>query len=70
MKDLLLGVALLLTAICCILIARSSPAWSSCCWAGCSCPPIALAFCLKGYPEYSSQDKSQKPQTSWTATVK
>lgn len=56
MKDLLPGVALLLTAICCILMGAFFPRMEFLLPGGMLLPPIALAFCLKGY--HTPRDES------------
>lgn len=58
MKDLLLGIALLLTAICCILMGTFFPGMEIFQLGGLILPIPALIFCLKGYLERPSQDPS------------
>ena len=56
MKDLLPGVALLLTAICCILMGAFVPRMEFLLPGGMLLPPIALAFRLKSY--HTPRDES------------
>lgn len=57
MKDLLLGIALLLTAICCILMGTFFPRMEFLMLGGLVLPMPALAFCLKGYLEQPSRNE-------------
>lgn len=51
MKDLLMGITLLLTAICCILMGTFFPGMEILQLGGLILPIPALIFCLKGYLE-------------------
>lgn len=57
MKDLLLGIALLLTALCCILMGTFSPGMEIFQLGGLILPIPALIFCLKGYLEQPPRDE-------------